>query len=149
MCSVCFRFGHDREECVRTYARVTGGDVKDDLPPLTMEVDEAEVVLEGLEQDTKPTTQPQEHPAGDGGPAQVSVGDGEDKSALGVPGQGSDLLCVVVTSTTVGAVPPTAYPPMSGKGPQEGVVMDEATDSPKCKLEDMPPSPGIALNPNP
>ncbi|KAG0409708.1 hypothetical protein HPB47_013180 [Ixodes persulcatus] len=53
------------------------------------------------------------------------------------------------TSTAVGAVPPTACSPMSEKAPLEGVVvMDEATDSPKRDLEDTPPSPGRALNPN-
>lgn len=149
-CSVCFRFGHDREDCVRTYARVTGGDAKDDLPPLTMEVNEAELVLQGLEQGSKPTTQPQGNPNSDGGPAKVSLADDEDESAPGIPEQGSEILSLVATPTAVGAVSPAAYPPMSEKGLPEGVVvMDEATDSPKRDLEDTPPSPSMALNDNP
>ncbi|CAN7940234.1 unnamed protein product, partial [Ixodes pacificus] len=115
-----------------------------------MEVNEAELVLEGLEQDAKPTTQPQGNPAGDGGPAQVPVADDEDESAPGVPERDSGSLSLVVTPTAVGAVSPAAYPPMSQKGPPEGVVvMDEATDSPKRDLEDTPPSPSMALNADP
>lgn len=41
-CSVCYRFGHYGDECVETYAGVTGGAVADDLSPLTMETEEAE-----------------------------------------------------------------------------------------------------------
>ncbi|CAN8033073.1 unnamed protein product, partial [Ixodes persulcatus] len=115
-----------------------------------MEVNEAELVLQGLEQGAKPTTQPQGNPNRDGGPAQVSVADDEDESAPGVPEQGSEILSLVVTPTAVGAVSPAAYPPMSENGLPEGVViMDEATDSPKRDLEDTPPSPSMALNDNP
>ncbi|CAN8019370.1 unnamed protein product [Ixodes persulcatus] len=115
-----------------------------------MEVNEAELVLEGLEQGAKPTTQPQGNPAGDGSPAQVYVEDDKDESPPGVPEQGSDIISLVVTPTAVGAVSPAAYPLMSEKSLPEGVVvMDEATDSPKRDPEDTPPSPSMALNANP
>ncbi|CAN7980309.1 unnamed protein product, partial [Ixodes pacificus] len=115
-----------------------------------MEVNEAELVLEGLEQDAKPTTQPQGNPAGDSGPAQVPVADDEDESAPGFREQDSAIVSLVVTPTAVGAVSPAVQPPMSEKGTPEGVVvMDEATDSPKRDLEDTPPSPSMALNVNP
>ncbi|EEC02170.1 hypothetical protein IscW_ISCW001062 [Ixodes scapularis] len=106
-----------------------------------MEVNEAELVLEGLEQDAQPTTQPQGNPAGDDDPAQVSVADDEDASAPGVPEQGFDIL-------SLGAVSPAAYPPTSEKG-RPGGVMNESTDSPKRDFEDTPLSPSMAFNANP
>lgn len=84
-CSQCFRFGHEKEKCVKTNSRVTGGAQAKDMSPLTMDVEEAKRAAHGLELGAPSAAEHQGHPAEAKGAAEAQAEEGANEPATDTP----------------------------------------------------------------
>lgn len=139
-CSECFRYGHTKEECVKTFAGATAAPAAREVSPHTMDAEEAESAVSGLELKAPAVSDGQRRVPG-------AKGGNETAAVITVAGGAQPSRAVASTENlkapTVGRSPPSEEAEF-----KDPIVMDETGESIKRGLDDpdqcFHPSPGGA-----